>query len=278
MTVHNGERHLAESLCALETQEWPAECEVVVVDNGSTDRSRQIAESFVGRLPLRIIDASEEIGHAAALNAGIAAARSDHLVFLDHDDVVAPGYVVAMHQALSNHPFVAARIDYVSLNPEWARRHIPPRQGDGIPTLLGFLPAASGCSLGVWREVFLRVGLFAQEVAPGQDVDLCWRAQFGGFPLVLVPAAVLRYRFRTDLWAIFQQRRGYGRAHPRLYRRYRELGMTRRSARSAVAAWGAIIVRLVRVRSRADFAAWIGLAGEKLGVLEGCWAARVLYL
>jgi glycosyltransferase involved in cell wall biosynthesis len=84
--VFNGETHLRETLESALQQDYPT-YELIVVDDGSTDGSKGIAESF-GPL-LRCIHQSNA-GTAGARNRGIQAARGDFLAFLDQDDLWLP--------------------------------------------------------------------------------------------------------------------------------------------------------------------------------------------
>src|SRR5262245_29795227 len=129
----NAEATLGAQLAALSRQSWPDGWEVIVADNGSTDRSREIVESYRGRLPrLNLVDASDRRGHAHARNLGAAAATGDALLFCDADDEVAPGWLAAMGRALAGHEFVACRYDQEKLNPPAVRRtHLNP-QKDGL--------------------------------------------------------------------------------------------------------------------------------------------------
>src|SRR6266545_10527 len=98
----NSAKTIAIQLEALANQTWSEPWEVIVADNGSTDSSVAIAESYKKRLPhLRIVDASDRRGAGHARNVGAAAAAGDLLAFCDADDEVAPGWLSAMGQALS---------------------------------------------------------------------------------------------------------------------------------------------------------------------------------
>jgi glycosyltransferase involved in cell wall biosynthesis len=77
--------------------------EVVVVDDGSTDRSRSVLEPFRGTV--RII-LQENRGQAAAMNAAVRASRGDILCFLDSDDWWAPGKLAAVAAAFDADPRV----------------------------------------------------------------------------------------------------------------------------------------------------------------------------
>ena len=75
--------------------------EVIVVDNGSTDGSRQHAEAVRGRHPVTIVDAPDRANASYARNVGARAAGGDVLMFVDADDELAAGYVEAMARALA---------------------------------------------------------------------------------------------------------------------------------------------------------------------------------
>jgi GT2 family glycosyltransferase len=277
--VRNGAAELRHQLHALSRQEWSGSWEVVIVDNGSTDGTREVGESFVSMLPrLRVVDASNGIGHAHAVNCGIAAAGGDAILFVDADDEVAPGYLDAMAGALERHPFVAARLDDDALNEPWCRQSRPAAQAEGLGRPFGFLATAAGCSLGIRRSVIERVGCFDATLPVCDDIDFCWRAQLEGVELTFVQDAIVRYRYRDTFRGIFEQGLGYGRAGPLLYRRYRGLGMPRRSWRSVGRFWLGSLSRLMLARSKGDFAEVTFLLGYRLGILQGCWRSRVLYL
>jgi GT2 family glycosyltransferase len=270
---------LADQLSALASQQFDQTWEVIVADNGMSYDSVSIVRNFERYFPcLRVVDASARTAQAYALNAGVGAARGRSVLFLDSDDRVAPGYLAAMASALEESPFVAARIDCETLNPRWLQESRPPTQTEGIGAPFGFLPSAAGCSIGIWKSVFDAVGGFDQSIMLGNDVDLCWRVQLSSYQLRFVPEAVVLYRYRDTLKGIFAQARTYGTAGPVLYLKYRNKGMPRRSWRGALRFHGAILVRLMRARSRADIAGCVFLLGFRLGIFEGCIRNRVLYL
>lgn len=84
---YNAGPWLAETLQSALAQTWP-EKEVILVDDGSTDKSPEIACSFERR-GVRVLRQSNR-GAAAARNAGLAVARGDWIQFLDADDLLAP--------------------------------------------------------------------------------------------------------------------------------------------------------------------------------------------
>lgn len=276
--VLNGTPHLRTQLDSVVRQAVPWLWELVVVDNGSTDDTVEVVQSFRDRLPaLRLV--SEPVkGKSMALNHGVAASNGQVLVFLDQDDEVAPGYLAAMGEALEAAPFVASRLDVEMLNPDWLQRSRPPTQEEGVGDPFGFLPVATGCSMGIRRNVFEAVGGFDPAFETCDDIDLSWRVQLAGTGLRFVPDAVLHYRYRDSLREIFEQARAYGAAGPALYKRYRPCGMNRRSVRAALRFHGGALLRVVRIRSRSDLAASAFLIGFRVGLLGGSIRNRVIYI
>lgn len=274
--VHNAEPYLADQLRALAGQEDDAPWQVVVVDDASTDGSVAVADSFSEQLDLTVLRGAVRRGPAHARNTGAAHGSGDKLLFLDADDEVAPGYVAAMSSALDNAGLVAARLDQESLNAPWVRGAFgPPGQTRDVDVALGFLPAASGGSIGVERAVFEAVGGFEESLRWADDIAFCWDVQLAGTPLVFVPDAVVRYRYRHRLRDLFQQSRAHGSDLPLLYRRYRSSGLRRRVA---VGAWPSALAALARARDKADLAKATVQLGYRFGTLEGSIRHRVLYL
>lgn len=279
IAVRDGAELIGNQLEALARQEFCGSWEVIVADNGSRDGTVAVVEGFADRLPgLRVVDASARPGQAFALNQGAREAQGHSILLLDADDLVEPGYLGAMASALDEQDFVAARLDYQSLNPSWLWSSRPAGQTDGIVAYHMFLPAASGCSLGIWRAVLEQVGGFDDTIMEGNDVDLCWRMQLGGHSLHFVPDAVVNYRYRDTMRGTFAQARGYGEAVPLLYRRYRAHGMPRRSGRGAFRFHAGALVRLAQARSRSDLALCVHMLGVRLGLVIGSIKNRVLYL
>jgi GT2 family glycosyltransferase len=279
IAVRDGGHVIADQLEALAGQEFAGSWEVVVADNGSQDDTVGVVEGFADRLPgLRVVDASARRCKAYALNEGAGTARGRSIVFLDADDVIDPGYLTAMAAALEENDFVAARLDPQSLNPPWVLSSRSPGQTDGIVLYLGFLPAAAGCSLGIWRDVLEGVGGFDDTIMVSDDIDLCWRVQLAGHQLQFVPGAVVGYRYRETMRGVFAQARGYGAAVPPLYRRYRAQGMPRRRWHTALRFHAGALVRLAQARSRSDLAACAQMLGFRIGLVKGSIEHRVLYL
>ncbi len=98
--TYNHERFIEDALVSvLEQDVAEAECEVIVVDDGSTDRTAEIVGKFAPRV--RLIR-KENGGQASAFNAGIPECAGEIVAFLDGDDWWAPGKLKAVAEALAS--------------------------------------------------------------------------------------------------------------------------------------------------------------------------------
>ncbi|MBX3350969.1 MAG: glycosyltransferase [Nitrospira sp.] len=255
--VYNAAATLGQQLKALKGQEFDGNWEIVAVDNQSTDDSATVIRQYQQQMPqLRFVQATDKQTAAYARNVGARAAKGDAFLFCDADDVVAPGWLAAMADALEQHDFVAGTMDLELLNESkawrgescnWATRRN-----------LSFLPFSGGALLGISREAFERVGGFNEEAPIGEDVELSWRLQLHGYPLHPVTAATIHVRCRETRQGMWKQYVRYGEAHVYLYKQFASSGMPRPSVKKAVCNyWGLIstIPYLLREdeRQRAQF-------------------------
>ncbi|MBA8796137.1 glycosyltransferase involved in cell wall biosynthesis [Friedmanniella endophytica] len=270
---------LGEALAALATQDYPGWWEVLVVAGGSTDATAALARTYADRLPrLTVLEDALPAGAAAAQNRGIAASRGDVLVFLDADDVVEPGYLLAMGRALATRDFVAGRLDLGRLNAPEAVRRQRPLQSSGLDVFCGWRPAVVGAAMGARRTVVEQLGGFDEELTTQQDLDLSWRLMDAGHDPLFVRDAVVQYRYRATPASVFRQQRSYGEGEVRLFRKHHAEGMPRRTVLQV----GASYVRLARaalgLRTPAGRMRCATMAGLLWGRLRGSITQRTLYL
>ena len=106
----DAERFLDEAVESILAQTFP-DWELLLVDDGSTDRSATIAKEWAGRHPDRVRylthPGGANRGMSASRNLGIAHARGGLVAFLDADDVWLPGKLAAQVQLAADHPEVA---------------------------------------------------------------------------------------------------------------------------------------------------------------------------
>ncbi len=274
----NAEATLADQLEALTRQVDPGSFEVVVVDNRSTDRTRDVAQAFASRLPLRIVDAFRRAGEPHARNVGLAEAASDKIAFCDADDVVGRGWVGAMSRALDTHSLVTGPLDLTELNPPWVLATRTNPQPDRPQNKYGFLPHAAGANLGVNRKAAQAVGGFDESLPSLPDTDFCWRMQLAGHELHFAADAVVHYRLRHDTRGVLRQARAYAVADVALHRRYEPQGMPPLRLTSGLKGWARLFAGLPLLASRSGRFRFAWMLGFRLGRLEGAFRYRVLVL
>jgi glycosyltransferase involved in cell wall biosynthesis len=167
LPCYNSEDTIAEQMDALARQTWQPDWEFIMADNGSTDRSVEIVQSYADRVPnMRILNVYSGKGPrepaAASYNKAFAAARSDIFITCESDDVAADGWLVNMVQAMQQADFVGSAIDDYALNSTDLIR-----PGEGMQTReAGFanfidplkLPFAVGATIGISRTLWETVG------------------------------------------------------------------------------------------------------------------------
>jgi GT2 family glycosyltransferase len=281
----NGAATLAQQLEALSTQEWNESWELLVVNNGSTDDSMAIVESYRDRFPqCRIIEAyhppAPRLGVSNSYNLGIAAAQGEAVVFCEADDEVAPGWLAAMGNALAEHDMVAGRLDYRKLNPAWlfvARDRHPQDAGLVEAVNRPYLPYSSGCNLGMRRSLYNKVGKLDLSIPCCYDTDYCWRAQLAGFKLHFVPDAIVHYRLRHTLKGLYRQGRNWGIDTPTLQKRYHvplgEFEIANRFIHLTPYLLKGLKLALMSLlnirRGRGGFALWVWGLGYQIGEIQG---------
>lgn len=99
--VHNGQEHLEKCLLSIKNQSF-TDYEVLVVNNGSTDNTQKIAESF-SESDKRFITIKHNHGGAGETrNIGIDRASGNYLAFVDSDDVVLDKYLENLYRAIKS--------------------------------------------------------------------------------------------------------------------------------------------------------------------------------
>jgi glycosyltransferase involved in cell wall biosynthesis len=289
----NDAETVANQLGALHAQDYTGAWEVVIVDNGSTDASFEIAERCLEKVPHgRVVRAADRRSAGHARNVGVSHASGDFLAFTDADDVVHPGWLTAMAEAAPHADVVAGVVDIDALNDECTRawHGTSPRQS-GLSSLcqsglssprqsgLPFLTYACGTNTGVWADVFERLGGFDEDTMVGEDVEFSWRAQLASYNVASAPGAVVQQRFRSRVGSLARQQYRYGSAGPNLYRRYRGSGMPRSNVRETLGTWAWIVgawpaaMWSKRVRGR-----WALETAFACGRVAGSVRNRVLFI
>ncbi|MFL5844146.1 MAG: glycosyltransferase family 2 protein [Solirubrobacteraceae bacterium] len=181
--------------------------DVVVVDNACTDSTPEVAEE----LGAKVLRLAHRLSYAAALNVAIGATGGDHVLLLNADCVVAPGFVAPLVETLSADPGLGSvapkllrpdglEIDAAGVTVDRRRKnglvgHGSAAGGYGLPG-----PAFGGDGAAVlWRRRALEDCAVGAEVLDedmalwATESDLAWRAQLRGWRCAYEPRAVAHH-------------------------------------------------------------------------------------
>ncbi len=218
--TRNGARTIGECLAGIDRLDYP-DVEAIVVDDGSTDATAEIASRHDVRL-LRV----RHGGLSAARNAGLAAATGEIVAFTDDDAAPDRDWLRHLVARLLEDDNVA--VGGPNIAPDAAGRigaavaHAP---GGPTHVLLSDRVAEHipGCNMAFWKGALEMVGGFdARFRVAGDDVDICWRLQERGWTIGFSPAAMVWHRRRPSIRAYLRQQREYGRAEALLERKWPE--------------------------------------------------------
>jgi O-antigen biosynthesis protein len=228
--AYNGERTMDSCLASLETLNYP-NYEVVVVNDGSTDRTREIAERYAS---IRLIN-QENQGLSAARNVGLRAATGDIIAYTDCDCMADPDWLTHLVARFLSSDFGAV-----------GGPNLPPLDSSLVANCVAVSPGGPthvllddevaehipGCNMAFRREALEAINGFDPVFrAAGDDVDLCWRLQNKGYKIGFSAAAVVWHFRRNTVRDYIKQQQGYGKAETLLFfkhpSRFNVLGQSR---------------------------------------------------
>jgi GT2 family glycosyltransferase len=200
----DGAQLLEESLPSLAKQTYP-DLEVIVVDNGASDETKEVAQRFGARY----IRLERNYGFAPALNRGVNAARGDILVFVNDDMRFDEAFIERLARPILDGIAFATDARQLSWDgtaelhgaSRLLRLRIP---GNPASTWLPLLDVrqsnvgsetvvfqACGGNMAVERRRFDLLGRFDDRLIAGwEDTDLAWKAWARGWQTLFIPTAV----------------------------------------------------------------------------------------
>ena len=186
VAAHDEERYIGRCLRSLLAQRFPRQqFEIVVVDDGSTDRTHAILETFAK--DVRIIRNEKNLGLPASLNKAITTSHSKFVVRVDADDYVNAAFLDVLYLFLAENPsFDAAACDYLLVDDR-----------EEVLARCDAMKDPIACGIMFRTEQLIDIGLYDESFLRHEDRDL--RVRFlDRYDIHHVPLPLYRYRRHDD--------------------------------------------------------------------------------
>ena len=163
--------------------------EIVVVDDGSTDDSANVAEAVLRECTVYGVECKGKVirkangGVSSARNAGILAAKGEYIAFLDGDDLWHPEYLETLHQLILDYPNASLYgIGCTTINGDKIPEDVTPTtlRGEVEDVWNNYPGYWTGSSSSSSRARLSEIGLFDTRMTHGEDIDMWWRLLLSG--------------------------------------------------------------------------------------------------
>jgi O-antigen biosynthesis protein len=223
--VRNGEATIGRCISSVLADPYPQDRrEVVVVDNGSDDRTAELASEY----PVRMI-AEPRRGLSEARNRGIEASRGEIVAFTDADCYVSNRWLAELLEGFERDGGTAVMAVTGDVVPYPPRSAVERYSAARKPSTNAWqrsthAPWFNFMNTALRREVFRQVGLFDTSLrGAGEDLDFAWRFFEAGLRLVRQPRPVVFHSQRSTAGALFRQQVRNGRSWAVLRRKHPSL-------------------------------------------------------
>lgn len=216
--------------------QYPAQLEIVVVDNASGDGSLQVLSAFADDITL--VESSANLGFAGGCNLGVSRSTGDIVAFLNNDARPDDNWVTAALATFDGRADIGAvasqvldwdgkRIDYQGSGLTWFGMGYRPFTGDRVsgkaqiarPVLFG-----TGAAMFVRRSVFEELGGFDESFFMFfEDVDFGWRLNLAGYTYVYQPESLAYHRYHGSMSEVASYREQFLLERNALYCLYKNL-------------------------------------------------------
>lgn len=180
--------------------------EVMVVDDGSNDSTKDVCETMRRKLPnIRYVSSGANIGVGSLTNLGVRSARGDCILFIDDDCIAKEDWVERLSASLNREQIVAGTVaspvsNYIKLSHNIAALYpfMPGRKARPVEFI-------AGSNMGFRKSVLKKLNGTQTGRRIAEDMELILRARLKGYRVYYVPDAVVTHDHnRTTLASIFR--------------------------------------------------------------------------
>jgi glycosyltransferase involved in cell wall biosynthesis len=213
--TYNREHYLLQAVHSVLCQATN-DIEILIIDDGSTDNSRQLIENISNKEPVRYLW-KQNGGDASARNFGIQHAKGEYITFLDSDDLLVENSISRQLSVLRSNPdigLVHADFEKFTENDQsLGRRDTSWFIGNVYPQILSYWKSIIAIdTVMIPARVFKEVGVFNTSLRLGSDQDMWFRIA-RKYPFAHIPDVLAKVRVhdgnisgnRINEAVIFQQ-------------------------------------------------------------------------
>jgi glycosyltransferase involved in cell wall biosynthesis len=226
--VFNRPQEIDELLESLTKQDFSDDFEVLIIEDGSAQKSDIIVEEYKNHLDLKYF-CKENTGAGASRNFGMQQASGNYFIILDSDVIVPPQYLSEVKKTL--------KINFTDAygGPDAAHKSFTLLQKAINYSMTSFLTTGGirgkrstitkfqprSFNLGMSKKAFEKTQGFSK-MKNGEDIDLTFRLWQLGFETQLIEKAFVYHKRRSTIKQFFKQTFGFGTARPKLNKMYPE--------------------------------------------------------
>jgi biofilm PGA synthesis N-glycosyltransferase PgaC len=236
IAAHNEEETIEQAIRDVLAADWP-NVDLIVIDDGSTDRTSELVRPLVEAGRLRLLRKVHNEGKAMALNDGLLLAQGELVLILDADGrpdhhairLMAAHFLMPRVGAVTGNPRVSntrtvlARLQAIEFSASVGVQRRSDEQW-------GRLTTVSGLCVMVRRSVLLGLGGFAPEMAT-EDIELTWRLELAGYDIVYEPHALFGMEVPETYRQLWRQRKRWALGLAQVIRRHARTALRVRNRR-----------------------------------------------
>lgn len=213
--MYNAEKDIATLIESLLAQDYPKELfEIILVDNNSNDRTKEIIKQY----HVKLLEEKKIQSSYAARNKGIQNTKSEILAFIDSDCIANPQWVREGVKTLvsKSADLVGGNVEFFYSENRTAAERYDSMTNMQIEANIKERMVAKTANLFVRSRLFDKIGMFPDNVKSGGDVQWTSRATINGFLLIYASRAIVKHPARS-LKALLKKQYRVGKGQPQIW-------------------------------------------------------------
>lgn len=202
---YNGEKFLKTFFDSL-NEDSELIGELIIIDNGSTDKSKEYIENYSFRFPVNLIENSKNVGFAPAVNQGINQAKYDYIFSINNDTEVKKGSIKALVDLISSSEDIfSVQAKMLQFNNKeliddagdeynllaWTKKTGENHKSSEYCEVKEIFSSCAGAAM-YRKSILNEIGMFDDNFfAYMEDVDLAIRSKINGYVNLLCPQAIV---------------------------------------------------------------------------------------